>query len=141
MKNMNPLKKRMLLRKIFVAAVIAVCCSAGGSSMSLHRPENVPEQKNRTVTLCGHIQIHGSEPHTFVGIDTDDGRQYTVQASQKVLNELRQAQGQLLLLTGIIRSETETPSSTISPFQALKDGYFLLENWEIISQEQNPMSF
>jgi hypothetical protein len=137
----NKLKTGAVLRKILAALVIAVCCSAGGFSLSLHRPKQAPDQANshiqddRTVTLRGHIQIYGSEPHTFVGIVTDDGAQYTLTADADVLNELRHNQGKELLLTGTVRSGTSEENPA---FRTLKDGEFVLESWKTSPAVQTP---
>ena len=58
---------------------------------------------SRETTLQGMIRIHGNEPHTWVGIETTDGKLYAVAPPEKAA-ELRSMQGRLLEFTVILQS-------------------------------------
>jgi hypothetical protein len=80
------------------------------------------------VTFYGHIVIFGSEPHTFPGVVTDDGKKYAVTAAEDVLKQLYEFQGTTLRLTGIIIP----PAAGGREFHTLEDGSFILKSWSEI---------
>ena len=56
--------------------------------------------------LSGMVKIYGSEPHTWVGIETvPEGKIYAVDSTEKA-KELRALQGRLIDFTVIIQETT-----------------------------------
>ena len=70
-------------------------------------------------TLTGMINVYGNEPFTFIGIDTDDEKKYTIKA-------LRKTQGHKIEIKGTIDKDEK------SNFNRLKDGYFIVVEWKEI---------
>ena len=48
----------------------------------------------------GYINIYGNEPHTYLGIETQDGKVFVLKAEKELLDELQNQQGYLLKLDG-----------------------------------------
>ena len=59
-----------------------------------------------TAKILGKIQIYGSEPHTFVGIIDENGREYAVYPPSQEEN-LRKLQGHLIEFTVILLDEPQ----------------------------------
>ena len=73
-----------------------------------------------TAVIKGRVVIYGNEPHTFVGIAADDGREYAVYSPSHE-EELRRLQGHSIEFTVIFIDEPKVYSSlflkggTVSP--------------------------
>lgn len=77
--------------------------------------------------ISGLVHIYGSEPHTFVGFVTDEGKSYTLLVDDKsevTLQQLSDLQGYKLELTGRIIKEKK---NHIGGFEELKDGKFIVQ--------------
>ena len=48
----------------------------------------------------GYIKVYGNEPHTYLGIETQDGNVFVLKAEKELLDELQNQQGYLLKLDG-----------------------------------------
>ena len=132
--------KLYVLRKtVAILVIIYICAEGFAAAPVLKKNEAVPmrnqesEEKQSTqqvdVEISGHISVYGSEPHTFIGIVSDDGRQYTIKADPDVLKELRLLQGKHIRFTGSVVSVKDEAGFS---FQMLKDGVFVLEVWGVI---------
>jgi len=76
------------------AAALLVMVTVGCTSQKRTQP--------RETTLQGMIAIYGNEPHSWVGIRTQEGKVYAVNPPEKAA-ELRDMQGRLLEFTVIIQ--------------------------------------
>ena len=92
--------------------------------------------KNAEMTLTGLVKVYGNEPVTFLGLKTDDGREFKIQADQNTLSELQNNQGYKIEITGIV----EKPAKIKSQDQAisldtLKDGKIIVAKWKSLGQQ------
>jgi hypothetical protein len=62
--------------------------------------------KNQSIT--GYVKVYGNEPHTYLGLKTEDGTVFTLKADKEVLSEIQNQQGVLLQLNGKV-TENKTP--------------------------------
>ena len=62
--------------------------------------------KNQSIT--GYVKVYGNEPHTYLGLKTEDGTVFTLKADKEVLSEIQNKQGVLLQLNGKV-TENKTP--------------------------------
>ena len=123
--------KNIFIRLCTAAAVYALLGCASAVAMG-HRNQSGTQEsgmQRKTVSVRGRIGVYGSEPHTFPGIVTDDGKQYSVQAPPDVLAGLYGEQGKKLVFTGTVVPR-EASGAPVLPFQTLRDGTFILERWE-----------
>ncbi|MDR1288105.1 MAG: hypothetical protein LBK08_10890 [Treponema sp.] len=75
-----------IMRRVFVWAVLLAGLAAGCRTLE------------KTGTIRGAVRVYGSEPHTYAGIETEDGRIYAVYPPEKEA-ELRKLQGRTLEFT------------------------------------------
>ena len=87
MKTKNFFCNKLLL----VILVVQIICGFSLFSMS-KAPDSVE----------GFIKVYGNEPHTYLGIETQDGKVFVLKADKDVLSELQKQQGYLLKLDGKI---------------------------------------
>lgn len=57
----------------------------------------------------GFIKVYGNEPHTYLGIETKEGKVFVLKAEEEILSELQNQQGLLLELRGKIEETKKTP--------------------------------
>jgi len=81
---------------------------------------------NNMTKLTGRVQIYGSEPHTFVGIVDENGKEYAVYPREKE-EELRKLQGYLIEFTVIFQDDPQAYGSLF-----LKGGTVTPVKWEIM---------
>ncbi len=84
--------------------------------------------KNNIKTVRGYIHVYGNEPFTFIGIQTQDKKEYTIIAADEVCKELQDSQGKLLEITGIITS----PKDNSFELNMLKNGKIELIEWGFV---------
>ncbi len=82
--------------------------------------------KAKTDSVTGYINVYGNEPFTFIGIVTDDDKQYTITADDSILKELRKTQGKKIEIKGTIE-KSEKPG-----FNELKNGRIILLEWKYV---------
>ena len=83
--------------------------------------------KNRMTSLQGYIHVYGNDPFSYLGIETEDQKQYAISADKEVLKELRKTQGNKIEITGIItKAENEKMPGM------LKDGKIELAEWRVL---------
>ena len=84
--------KNFFCNKLFlVILVVQIICGFSLFSMS-KAPDSVE----------GFIKVYGNEPHTYLGIETQDGKIFILKAEDEILTELQKQQGYLLKLDGKI---------------------------------------
>lgn len=84
--------KNFYCNKLFlVILVVQIICGFSLFSMSKD-PDSVE----------GFIKVYGNEPHTYLGIETQDGKIFILKAEDEILTELQKQQGYLLKLDGKI---------------------------------------
>jgi len=88
--------------------------------------EQVNAGTENMIKLTGRVQIYGSEPHTFVGIEDEKGTEYAVYPpeQEKILREL---QGHLIEFTVILLDKPQGYGSLF-----LKGGTVTPVKWEIL---------
>ena len=117
-----------------LAVILVLLCSSFISAFGVHETksdnQSVVKENTALVTITGYIKVYGAMPHTYLGIVTEDKKNYTVLADKDVLSQLQKTQGKSVALTGniILRDE----NSTKMLFQTLKDGQFKLKDWKIL---------
>lgn len=84
--------------------------------------------KNNNKTLRGYVHVYGNEPFTYIGIETEDEKKYTIKAEKAVTDALWDTQGNLIEITGIITPNTEATKS----FDMLKDGKIEVVDWKFV---------
>ena len=91
------MRKKTILYSLF--AIILLFC---GTSMAKH---------HNSVSVSGYIKSYGNMPFNFPVIECDDGKLYSIDASDDVKKVLLSKQGKLVSISGIIISEKENNSS------------------------------
>ncbi|MDR3311724.1 MAG: hypothetical protein LBS64_01130 [Spirochaetaceae bacterium] len=61
------------------------------------------KQPAGAVVILGRVRIYGSEPHTYVGIETQDGKYYAISSPEKE-KEIWNLQGRLVEFTVFLSS-------------------------------------
>lgn len=82
----------------------------------------------KTETIRGYVKIFSNEPFSFPGIETEDGKKYTIIADEKVREEMYMIQGYLVDFTGRISTENKLNKQQD---QKLSNGYFELDSWKV----------
>ena len=75
---------------LFIFVVQIICCFLLFSMSKAH------------YSVEGYIKVYGNEPHTYLGIETKDGKIFILKAEEEILSELQNQQGYLLKLDGKI---------------------------------------
>lgn len=87
--------------------------------------------QNTEMTLTGLVKVYGNEPVTFLGLKTDDGREFKIQADQNTLSELQNNQGYKIEITGIVEKPAKIKSQDQAiSLDSLKDGKIILAKWK-----------
>jgi hypothetical protein len=103
------------MKKVFISLFISLVAVAAICAFS-------PKQK-----ITGLVHIYGSEPHTYVGFVTDEGKQYSLEVakdSDVTLQQLQAMQGIHLELAGQLKKKTK---GSAPGFMELKDGTFFVQ--------------
>ena len=87
--------------------------------------------QNTEMTLTGLVKVYGNEPVTFLGLKTDDGREFKIQADQNTLSELQNNQGYKIEITGIVEKPAKIKSEDQAiSLDSLKDGKIIVAKWK-----------
>lgn len=87
--------------------------------------------QNTEMTLTGLVKVYGNEPVTFLGLKTDDGREFKIQADQNTLSELQNNQGYKIEITGIVEKPAKIKSKDQAiSLDSLKDGKIIVAKWK-----------
>lgn len=100
----------------FVCMLVAVSCIGMVFGLSGGKKAEVADRA--TVSVVGLVKVMGNEPNTWLGFVAQDGSEYSLVAEDEVLLDLRQQQGVLLQITGIL----EPVADDIVGFQQLRNG-------------------
>ena len=84
--------------------------------------------KNNNKSVKGYIHVYGNEPFTYIGIETEDEKKYTIKAEKSVIEKLWDAQGNLVELNGIIIPKNDSNKEP----DLLKDGKIEVTDWKIL---------
>lgn len=94
--------------------------------------------KNAEMTLTGLVKVYGNEPVTFLGLKTDDGREFKIQADQNTLSELQNNQGYKIEITGIVEKPAKIKSQDqVISLDSLKDGKIIVAKWKSLGQQDD----
>lgn len=87
--------------------------------------------QNTEMTLTGLVKVYGNEPVKFLGLKTDDGREFKIQADQNTLSELQNNQGYKIEITGIVEKPAKIKSQNQAiSLDSLKDGKIIVAKWK-----------
>ena len=87
--------------------------------------------QNTEMTFTGLVKVYGNEPVTFLGLKTDDGREFKIQADQNTLSELQNNQGYKIEITGIVEKPAKIKSQDQAiSLDSLKDGKIIVAKWK-----------
>lgn len=75
---------------ILILVILQIICSFSIFAMA----------KNQSIT--GYVNVYGNEPHTYLGLKSQDGTVFTLKADKETLDEIQKKQGELLQLSGKI---------------------------------------
>lgn len=90
--------------------------------------------QNTEMTLTGLVKVYGNEPVTFLGLKTDDGREFKIQADQNTLSELQNNQGYKIEITGIVEKPAKIKSQNQAiSLDSLKDGKIIVAKWKSLN--------
>ena len=106
------MKKNLLL-------ILLICIA--GTCFAYSKPA-----KAKTDSITGYINVYGNEPFTFIGIVTDDDKEYSISADDSILKELQKTHGKKIEIIGTIE-KTEK-----SGFNQLKNGRIILLEWKYV---------
>lgn len=76
--------------------------------------------------VTGLIRVYGNEPFTFLGIETEDGKLYSIKADKKLTSELQSSQGNQIEIKGTIEKAEE------NTLNRLKDGFIIVSEWKLV---------
>jgi ABC-type oligopeptide transport system substrate-binding subunit len=121
--------------RLKILAVMILLCAAGlfacGTRQSANKTVayNTAGQVSKmdTQIITGTVHIYGSEPHTYAGIESEDGKTYAVYPREKE-EEIRPLQGRLIEFT--VRF-LEKPAGEGSLY--LRDGTVTPLLWRILT--------
>ncbi len=111
------MKKKTIIKGIFIFIIMS-CTFISLCSF----------RKNNMQTVEGYIFIYGNEPFTFIGIKTDNNKEYSISASDDIKKEIRTSQGKKIQIIGIIIK----PDPEKIELEGLKDGKIEVSSWKII---------
>ncbi len=84
--------------------------------------------KNNIVKVKGYIRVYGNEPFTFIGLKTDNNKEYSLTAPDEVLKELRASQGKKIEIIGLLIQKDEENFE----LNMLKDGRIEITEWKFV---------
>ena len=90
--------------------------------------------KDKVISVSGLINVYGNEPFTFIGIKTSSGEEYSLSASEEVLNQLRKSQGKRIEITGSIKQADKNQEKPVIEFNSLKNGNLIVLDWEYVDK-------
>lgn len=94
-----------------------------GICFAYSKPDKAKESLE---TVTGYIRTYGNEPFTFIGLVTQDGKEYTIKADEKSLKQLNNIFKEKIQIKGKITK------SDVAGFNELKDGNLIVIEWKKI---------
>ena len=83
---------------------------------------------NNNVTVKGYIHSYGNVPFNFIGIKTNNKKEYAISASEDEIKRIWKTQGHEIEITGIIISK----KSDGPELGMLKDGKIEVIEWKYV---------
>ena len=84
--------------------------------------------KNKISKVTGLIHVYGNDPFTYIGIETQDNKEYAISADDKTISELWKTQGSLIEIGGyIVKPENDQKQPGM-----LKDGKIEVVDWKYV---------
>lgn len=84
--------------------------------------------KNKISKVKGLIHVYGNEPFTYIGIETQDNKEYAISADEKITADLWKTQGSLIEIEGyIVKPDTEGRAPGM-----LKNGKIEVLDWKYV---------
>jgi hypothetical protein len=115
------------MRLRILAAMILLCATGLFACGTRQAANKAAEDKMDTQIITGTVHIYGSEPHTYAGIVSDDGKTYAVYPREKEV-EIRSLQGRLIEFTVRFLKEPAGEGSLY-----LRDGTVTPLSWRILT--------
>ncbi len=84
--------------------------------------------KNKVSKVRGLIHVYGNEPFTYIGIETQDNKEYAISAEEKITADLWKTQGSLIEIEGYIVK----PDTAVKGPGMLKDGKIEVLEWKFV---------
>ena len=103
-----------------ILIVLFIFCASLTFAMSAFKKTNKAE------SITGYIHVYGNEPFTFIGIETEDDKQYSLKADEEILKDLRKAQGYKIEIKGKVQKEDKLT------LDGLKDGNLIVIEWKFV---------
>ena len=85
--------------------------------------------RNNIKTVQGYVHVYGNDPFAYLGIITDDEKEYAIIAGEEEILKLWKTQGNRVELKGII---TKPKKDYIEP-EMLKDGKIEISEWKCLN--------
>ena len=79
-------------------------------------------------SIIGQVKVYGNEPHTYLGLKTEEGTVFTLKADKETLDDIQKKQGVLLQLHGKVTENKKT--LFMGKYQ------FEVEEWSVVSDIQ-----
>ena len=90
--------------------------------------------KDKVISVSGLINVYGNEPFTFIGIKTLSGEEYSLSASEEVLDQLRKTQGKRITIKASLKENDKNRADTQVEFNSLKNGNLIVLDWEYVDK-------
>ena len=84
--------------------------------------------RNNIKTVRGYVQVYGNDPFAYLGIITNDEKEYAIIAGEEEISKLWKTQGSKVELKGIITK----PKKNILEPDMLKDGKIEVAEWRLM---------
>ena len=94
----------------FMVAIIPLfgLSRLGKAEKELNSSENATHNMR---VLKGYVRVYGNEPFTFLGFRSIEGEEFSLDADNETLAQMRLAQGTLIELSGFIQQADSTVES------------------------------
>ena len=84
--------------------------------------------RNNIKTVKGYVHVYGNDPFAYLGIITDDEKEYAIITEEEEISKLWKTQGSKVELKGIITK----PKKNILEPDMLKDGKIEVAEWRLM---------
>lgn len=123
--------KKITLLAVFFCAIFSLHALGTNDSETPEETSAENSVQAETTQIEGLVSLYGNEPFSFPGIETSEGLRYTLVTEDKLLEKkIRKANGRKIIANGI--AYLPVKPEKVERFRMLKDGYFFVEDFEII---------